>query len=316
MMVFRFCPGMTVGINFSMRDSMTTITFGNGTIREIPSSWEELTAKEIRRIVKTYYRCMAEGKSLLEFNVRVLFYFLGIDHDWRSIVWERLHPEAAKDRDANIYMLCERCLGWLFSDGEGGGLAFSSLVNALPTFRTGFCGRRWIGPADGLTDISFGEFRRAATALNAFFKSQRPDDIDECIAFLYRPRSRKANKSGRKVRGVTPEGLARDKRHIARLAAWKKGLIALWFAACVKFVQSATIHIDGEDIDMGRLYSGEGTEKGEFAFSWNDLLIEVAKEQSIGSMERVDEEPLYSVFVIMWHNYKERKRLERRSSQT
>ena len=169
MMVFRFCPGMTVGINFSMRDSMTTITFGNGTIREIPSSWEELTAKEIRRIVKTYYRCMAEGKSLLEFNVRVLFYFLGIDHDWRSIVWERLHPEAAKDRDANIYMLCERCLGWLFSDGEGGGLAFSSLVNALPTFRTGFCGRRWIGPADGLTDISFGEFRRAATALNAFF---------------------------------------------------------------------------------------------------------------------------------------------------
>ena len=152
--------------------------------------------------------------------------------------------------------------------------------------------------------------------MNAFFKSQRPDDIDECIAFLYRPRSRKANKSGRKVRGVTPEGLARDKRHIARLAAWKKGLIALWFAACVKFVQSATIHIDGEDIDMGRLYSGEGTEKGEFAFSWNDLLIEVAKEQSIGSMERVDEEPLYSVFVIMWHNYKERKRLERRSSRT
>ena len=72
----------------------------------------------------------------------------------------------------------------------------------------------------------------------------------------------------------------------------------------------------GEDIDMGRLYSGEGTEKGEFAFSWNDLLIEVAKEQSIGSMERVDEEPLYSVFVIMWHNYKERKRLERRSSRT
>ena len=107
----------------------------------------------------------------------------------------------------------------------------------------------------------------------------------------------------------------RDKRRVARLAAWKKGLIALWFAACVKFVQSATICVDGEDIDMGRLYSGEGTVKGEFAFSWNDLLIEVAKEQSIGSMERVDEEPLYSVFVIMWHNYKERKRMERPSSE-
>ena len=164
---------------------MTTVTFGNGTVREIPSSWEELTAKEIRRVVKMYYRCAAEGKSLLEFNVRVLFYFLGIGHDWRSIVWERLHPEAAKDRDANIYMLCERCLGWLFPEGEGGGLAFSALVNALPTFRTGFFGRKWIGPADGLTDISFGEFRRAATALNAFFKSQNPNDLDECIAFLY-----------------------------------------------------------------------------------------------------------------------------------
>ena len=41
-----------------------------------------------------------------------------------------------------------------------------------------------------------------------------------------------------------------------------------------------------------------------------DLLVELAKEQSLGAMEQVDEQPLFTIFSVMWHNYKESKRYE------
>ena len=83
----------------------------------------------------------------------------------------------------------------------------------------------------------------------------------------------------------------------------------MWFSACLKYLQSGVVAIDGELVEMSRLFSGDGS--GDKGCSWNDLLIEISKEQTIGNMERVDEEPLFSIFSIMWHNHKERKRYEK-----
>ena len=67
--------------------------------------------------------------------------------------------------------------------------------------------------------------------------------------------------------------------------------------------------IDGEIIDMRLLFSGDGEPSGP-SFGWSDLLVEIAKEQSLGTMEQVEEQPLFTIIGIMWHNYKERKRYE------
>ena len=110
-----------------------------------------------------------------------------------------------------------------------------------------------------------------------------------------------------------PRPIERDKRTIARLPQWQKSLILLWFSSCVRFIQSATdLRIDGDTVDMTRLFSSDTATSGGRSLSstWNDLLIEIAREQSIGPMTVVDEEPLYSVFLIMWHNYKQSKRYE------
>ena len=64
-----------------------------------------------------------------------------------------------------------------------------------------------------------------------------------------------------------------------------------------------------EEIDLSRLFAGDDKHSG-VSFGWNDLLVEVAKENTLGNIDRVDEEPLFSVLSIMWHNYKERKRNE------
>lgn len=84
----------------------------------------------------------------------------------------------------------------------------------------------------------------------------------------------------------------------------------LWFAACVNYLQTGIVFINGEEIDMSQLFSKEEPRQSD-AYTWNDLLIQIAKEQTIGNIERVDDEPLFSILSIMWHNLKERRRDEK-----
>ena len=83
----------------------------------------------------------------------------------------------------------------------------------------------------------------------------------------------------------------------------------MWFSACLKYLQTGSVVLDGEAVELSALFSGEGN-TGGVGFGWNDLLVEIAKENTIGNIDRVDEEPLFSVLSIMWHNYKERRRNE------
>ena len=62
---------------------------------------------------------------------------------------------------------------------------------------------------------------------------------------------------------------------------------------------------------MSKLFSGGKSDSSVLSCTWQDLAIEIAKEQTIGNIERVDEEPLYSIISIMWHNHKENKRNEK-----
>lgn len=292
---------------------MTTIEiFERGIVREIPSAWNEMTPEQVRFVMRTYDTCIRCGRSPLEFNIRVLYHFLGMKHNWRSIRWEHLHPELVEARDANIYTLCERCLGFLFdlADSDSLQLSFSTTVNALPSVRPGWFRRRLIGPDDLLQNLTYGEFRHAATALNDFFKNRRIKDLDECIAFLYRVRAKAPNRAGRFVKSVDNATFHRDQRRASRLPFWKKNLIMSWFAACINYLQTGIVTIDGEEVDMSQLFAKD-TEKSATAYTWNDLLIQIAKDQTIGNMERVDEEPLFTIFSIMWHNVKERKRDEK-----
>ena len=296
---------------------MTTIEISQtGGFCAIPSSWDELSPKQVQHIVKLYDKTLRGGKSLLEFNVRVLYYLMGMKYDSRSIRWERLaSKEAIDERNSNIYLLCDKCLAFLLKEvGEKDViLSYDSIINSLPSVRANIFCRRLYGPADGLQDLSFGEFRHAATALNTYFKTQNEDDLNECIAHLYRVRSKHPNRAGRYIEEVNNGNIGVACRRVARLAHWQKVLIMLWFASCINFLQNGTVSLDGEEIDMSKLFTGGTSEDNVLSCGWQDLAIEIAKEGTVGNMDNVDAEPLYSIIGIMWHNHKENKRNEKAS---
>ena len=285
---------------------MNTIeVFETGKVVQVPGSWREMTPEQVRGVFRIFERCLRRGESPLDFNVRVLWMLLGVRRTVKGWFTDIFNGSSSV-RDENVYRMCETFLGFLFSE-ESAALTFDSVANPMPVVRLGLV--RLYGPGELLQDLTFGEFRHASAAINRFFRSREPEDFDECIAFLYRRRCRKANRAGRMVPDVDQRNARGHIHRASRLKGWQKNLVMMWFAACLKYLQSGVLEINGEEVDLSKLFAGDEKSSG-ISFGWNDLLVEVAKENTLGNIDRVDEEPLFSVLSIMWHNYKERKRNE------
>lgn len=285
---------------------MNTIeVFETGKVVQVPGSWREMTPEQVRGVFRIFERCLRRGESPLDFNVRVLWMLLGVRRTVKGWFTDIFNGSSSV-RDENVYRMCETFLGFLFSE-ESAALTFDSVANPMPVVRSGLV--RLYGPGGLLQDLTFGEFRHASAAINRFFRSHEPEDLDECIAFLYRRRCRKANRAGRMVPDVDQRNARGHIHRASRLKGWQKNLVMMWFAACLKYLQSGVLEINGEEVDLSKLFAGDEKSSG-ISFGWNDLLVEVAKENTLGNIDRVDEDPLFSVLSIMWHNYKERKRNE------
>ena len=285
---------------------MNTIeVFETGKVVQVPGSWREMTPEQVRGVFRIFERCLRRGESPLDFNVRVLWMLLGVRRTVKGWFTDIFNGSSSV-RDENVYRMCETFLGFLFSE-ESAALTFDSVANPMPVVRSGLV--RLYGPGELLQDLTFGEFRHASAAINRFFRSREPEDLNECIAFLYRRRCRKANRAGRMVPDVDQRNARGHIHRASRLKGWQKNLVMMWFAACLKYLQSGVLEINGEEVDLSKLFAGDEKSSG-ISFGWNDLLVEVAKENTLGNIDRVDEEPLFSVLSIMWHNYKERKRNE------
>lgn len=276
---------------------MTRITIGDtGKSVSIPSSWSEMTTRDVKYVYRLYDRCCREGLSPLEFNIRALYHFLGIRKMVRGHRDERIAE--------NVYLLTEQCMGFLLDDSTGvPRLSFDSVTNPLP--RLGL--RR--GPGDLCQNLTFGEFRHAAMAVKSLSDAHSPEHLDECIAILYRHGLGRANKAGRRCPPLGSAGFRLDLALARRLPSWKKHLILAWFCRTLTYLQSEVVVIDGEEVDTGALFSSGGKSSGPTC-TWNDLLVQIAKDGCIGNTDAVDAEPLLSIIQIMWSNYKDYKRYE------
>ncbi|MBQ7622925.1 MAG: hypothetical protein IJS66_04230 [Bacteroidales bacterium] len=277
---------------------------------QLPASWDEMTPEQVRFVFRRYDDYANGTISALRLNVEILFKFL--NKNFRAP-----HGSIAASQEAleNIYRLCESCLDFLFAKpkDEVGvmSLTFNSVRNPLPAVRSGVARPLLTGPDSALVNLTFGEFRHASAALGEFFATGEMEALDRCIACLYRRRSARPNLAGRFVQPMQNAAQERAVRDAAAMAPWQKTLIMMWFSACINFLQTAKIRLNGEEVDLALLYGG-GAGTGP-AVTLNDLALQIARDGSIGNADRVDEEPLYNILGVMWSNYKENKRNEKAS---
>lgn len=280
---------------------------------KLPASWDEIAPDDVRFIFRRYEACCNGKISPLQLNTEIFCRLSG-----ESFLRARIRGISSEEAEA-LYLRCENDLAFLFStSGADAGvlpLSYDSVHNSLPVVRSGVARTLLTGPASGLTDLTFGEFRQASSALNEFFRSSDVKDLDTAIAYLYRRRSRQANRAGRRV--MSPDAAHIDKaiRDAGTISSWEKTYIMMWFSACIRFLQSGKVTLNGEEVDLALMFSGGSGTDSRLSFTWNDLLVQMARDGAIGNSDRVDEEPLYSIIAIMWSNYKENKRNEKQSAK-
>ncbi|MBQ9309887.1 MAG: hypothetical protein IJ222_03385 [Bacteroidales bacterium] len=276
---------------------MITLEFGARKRVDVPGSWDECSPAQVQSLFRIYDGYAAGRIDELQFRMLALYLFLGIRKPTRRAMGD----DAISENLAMLLPLTDFVL-----DAEGR-IKYDSVRNPLQAFS--IRGVHFVGPSDLCLDLTFGEFRNAALSLNAFFKGGAVSDLDECITHLYRPVAPRANKAGRKVWPADGETFGKEAALITRLEPWKKNLIMMWFSSCINYIQTGTLHLGGEDVDLALLFSGSGASKGPAA-TWNDLLIQFAKEGAIGTVDAVEETPLPTILLYMWTNYKENKRYE------
>ena len=129
----------------------------------LPSTWNELTKKQLLYISKQFQK----GISVVDFKVQALYELLTV----KKKLFFRIHPEDA-------HFLCQT-LDFLLKD-------VTLTRNVIPVIWHRF--HKYYGPSDTMLQCTFGEFTRAHSRLDLYFETKNEKFLDEIVAILYRPK--------------------------------------------------------------------------------------------------------------------------------
>lgn len=165
------------------------------------------------------------------------------------------------------------------------------------------------GPADGMVDITFGEYRAAFEAYARYADTKDVAHLDTMIACLWHPRLMFNDETGRNRWRFRPHSMW-HRALIARISPAKKLVILKWFEACDRNIKQGTFEINGERISFSSLF-GHGEGSGVLGTAMLDLEYSLAEDGLFGGIEAVKRTNLLDILFRMLR-LKERhdKRLE------
>lgn len=270
-----------------------------GITARVPASYAEMTRPQLLYTMRLLHDLQHGRISFAEFQTRVLYKLANIKRTARSIVWERLHPDATHAVAEKVALLADRLLGFLFTDNGNTRLpAFNLLENPLPVLRIGPI--RLVGPADGLLDLSFEELIAADAELALYTETHDERHIDTMIAILYRRRG-PMQPSGRKVQPFLPEKIDRIVRLVRFVPAWKKQLVLLWYTACIDNLQHGIFTVCGREVSFAPLFSS--SESSGKSLGWLGIQFDLAEKRTFGDMEKTGKTNVIDILTLLL-NYK------------
>ena len=156
---------------YSIQNTMHKITWGKSEVL-IASRWEELSRRDF-----LFFGGHFPIADTPQFHTWAYFHFM------RAAKWGKDKAFWRAQSSETIYDIL--CMG-----GSGHLFAYLFEKPAMPkALWKSFWhkGRRWVGPADELLDLSFGEFRYAEDCLASYLSTKNADELDTFIAVIWRP---------------------------------------------------------------------------------------------------------------------------------
>lgn len=263
---------------------------------EFPSCWEEVHPAEWQKLLKLRERLMTEeGISLMD-----------VQRKWTEFVLKRRGLNSLGSAQGLILINdIAQTLDWQWQttaitteDGRNGiqiALTYDSLVNLLPCYGPLF------GPASYGADLTFGEFRRAITAMNNYTQEHDEISLLALCGILYR----KVEKvDGVKQRIPFKQALLSNYMQAAtRIPEHLRWGIYAWFSNFCEYVYTGTFIIDGKEICFAPLFERSKSDDGNVGNSQDlgmtSILYSVAESGVFGNADQTDNTLLLSVLMKM-----------------
>lgn len=261
---------------------------------EFPDCWEELKPLEWLHLLKNRDKLMRKtGISLLDvkrefcayvlknrgYRIRGIDDLIMIDRLADTLDWMWLVEESTGD-DGTIVLSAQ--------------ITYDSTVNLLPTWRY------LQGPASHGADLTFGEFRHAAVALNKYNAEQDPSDLRALCAILYRP---PIEENGCKLREpFRPQYMGRYMGLVRDMPEWVQWGIYAWFAYFCNYLFIGTFIIDGLELCFAPVFERHRKSPDEQPgiiqnLGMNSVLYSVAESGIFGNVDATDDTLLLRVMM-------------------
>lgn len=268
---------------------------------ELPSDWHELTTDQFATVIKNWIKLVDQKISLDEFRLIVLYDFLGIKRSpfqgWKD---KRLTAVDIQEKFFNLWQLCET-LNWIFREVEMDGekvivLSYTGVINMMPQIET--VQYEFIGPADGLLDITFSEYRYAWKYFLSYSHNRKHDDLDMMVAVLYRPERTDYNLirltpsfDGHRREAFNPNLTAHYAEICKAIPYWQKYAVYHWFGNCDRWIKEDELELDGKMISFAPLFANQKSEEEDLSendLGLTSLLFSLAESNLFGTMENAD----------------------------
>lgn len=294
---------------------------------QYPSCWDELTDTQFAFVMQNWLKVVDGYLNQHEFKLIILYHFLGIKYgpfDARRDA--RMKPETLEAKYENLWRLTET-LEWLFQYNTENGkktvaLSYTGITNRLPEIEA--AGTLFYGPAHGLTDITFGEYRHAWIYFESYINSREDHQLELFVATLYRP-ERKMFESLKTLPDF--DGQRREPfnqnltQHYASILAevpfWQKYAVLIWFLNCDRWLKEDEILLGGKTVSFAPLFRSERQQDEEVEtldetdLGLTQLLFMVAESNLFGTPEQVDRTSYIDILTALLYWKKQTDKLKK-----
>ena len=293
---------------------------------EFPSCWDELTNTQFAFVMQNWLKVVDGYLNQHEFKLIVLYHFLGIKYgpfDARRDA--RIKPESLEQKYENLWRLTEK-LEWLFEYRNENGkktvsLSYYEVTSRLPEIEV--AGIMFIGPADGMVNITFGEYRQAWMYFELYISGRRDDDLNLLVATLYRP-----ERLGYETLKISPtfDGQRSEPfnanltQHYAALVAdipfWQKYVALIWFLNCDRLIKEGELTVGGKPVSFAPLFRRDRETEDvetldETDLGLTQLLFMVAESNLFGNPDQVDRTGYIDILTALIYWKKQNDKLKK-----
>lgn len=179
-------------------------------------------------------------------------------------------------------------------------------------------GETYYGPADALSNSSFGEFIASFYTFQDYHNNRDEKFLIKLAAILFRPGSvRRLNEDGD---ARVPYVSAQVKGRIQEFESLPKNIlkaVLYFYAGFQDYLQNGMVRIGGNDIEFKVLFNGKGGNSKTSLPSqgWVDVLFQLSESGVFGNLKATENQNVFTIFSRLYQLHREQKEQELRNKK-